>query len=86
MMFHQGAREVQLAALTALVIASDPASVMAETGRINARVELEYLYSDIENEDEITGEKTDSDLSRLKQKYDLELQKELFPFLEFSPH
>jgi hypothetical protein len=83
MMFQQGARGIQLAALTALVIASDPASVMAENGRINARLEAEYLYSDIENKDENTGEKTDSDLSRLKQKYDIELQKELFPFLEF---
>ena len=72
-----------MASVVALVITAAPANVMAEGGRINARSELEYQYSDISSKDNDTSETTDSEFSRLKQKYDLELQKEIFPFLEF---
>jgi hypothetical protein len=84
MMPQHSARRIQLASVVALVIASDPASVMAQEGaRVNVRANVEYQYADIESKDEDTGDRTDSDFSRLKQKYDVELQKELFPFLEF---
>jgi hypothetical protein len=83
MMPQQVARKIQFAAVVALVIASGPASVMAQGGRINLRADLEYQFSDIERKDNDTGEKTDSEFSRFRQKYDVDLQKELFPFLEF---
>jgi hypothetical protein len=83
MMPQQAARRIQLASVVALVIASGPASVMAEGGHINVRADLEYLFSDIERKDDNTGERTDSEFSRLKQKYDVDLQTELLPFLEF---
>jgi hypothetical protein len=83
MMPEQVARRILFASVVALVIASGPASVMAQGGRINLRADLEYLFSDIERKEDGTGERTDSEFSRLKQKYDVDLQTELFPFLEF---
>jgi len=79
----QATRRVQFLSVVALVIASAPASVMAQGGRIDLRADLEYQYSDIERKDSNTGERTDSEFSRFKQKYDVDLQRELFPFLEF---
>jgi len=72
-----------LASVVALVVAAGPASVMAQGGRINARADLEYQYSDAASKQKDTGETIDTEFSRFKQKYDLDLQKELFPFLEF---
>jgi hypothetical protein len=80
---QQAVRRIQFALVVALVIASGPPNVMAEGGRIGARVDLEYLFSDIERKDHNTGDRTDSEFSRLKQKYDVDLQTELLPFLEF---
>ncbi|MBW2543219.1 MAG: hypothetical protein JRF15_14130 [Deltaproteobacteria bacterium] len=71
-----------MASLAALVIASAPASVMAEGGQISVRADLEYQYADTEIKDEASGEKTDTDFSRFKHKYDVELRQELLPFLE----
>ncbi len=80
---QQAVRRIQYALVVALVIASAPPNVMAEGSRIGVRADLEYLFSDIERKDGDTGETTDSEFSRLKQKYDVDLQAELFPFLEF---
>jgi hypothetical protein len=66
-----------------LAIASMPATVLAEAGHLNVMVDLEYLYSENDAENDLTGETVDSDFSRLKQKYDIELQKELYPYLNF---
>jgi len=79
----QAARKIQFISVVALVIASAPASVMAQGGRINLRADLEYQYAEIERTDNDTREKTNSEFSRFKQKYDVDLQRELFPFLEF---
>jgi hypothetical protein len=81
MMPQQAVRRIQLASLAAVVIAASPAGVSAEGGRISLRADLEYLYAEAETKAEKTT--SDSEFSRLRQKYDVELQKEIFPFLEF---
>jgi hypothetical protein len=63
------------------VIACSPATVMAEGVDLNIMTDLEYLYSNIETEDKVTGEKTETDFSRFKQEYDIELLKEIYPYL-----
>jgi len=80
---QQAVRRIQLASLVALALSSDPLSALAEGGQINARADLEYQFSDIQSKDNSTGETTDTDFSRFKQKYDVDLQKEIFPFLQF---
>ncbi len=72
-----------MASLAALALSSAPPSALAEGGQINARADLEYQFSDIQSKDNSTGETTDTDFSRFKQKYDVDLQKEIFPFLQF---
>jgi hypothetical protein len=83
MMPLQATRRIQFVSVVALVIASAPAGVMAQSGRINLRADLEYQFADIETTDNDTDETINSEFSRFKQKYDVDLQKELFPFLEF---
>ncbi len=82
-MAQKAARGVQLAAVAALLLAADPATVMAQVGEITLRADLEYQFSDVESKDKATDEKTQSDYSRFKQKYDVDLRQELLPFLEF---
>lgn len=65
-----------------------PARAPAEGAQLNAQVDLEYIHSmtERENEDESSpafGEETDTEFSWLKQRYKLELRKELYPFLHF---
>jgi hypothetical protein len=58
-----------------------PATVCAEGEQLRVQTQLEYISADIEQENRATGEKTDSEFSFFRQKYDLEFQKTLFPYL-----
>jgi hypothetical protein len=60
-----------------------PATAWAEGGQLNVLVDLEYLFSTNDSENDLTGEEINTDFSRLRQKYDIELQKEIYPFLNF---
>ena len=63
--------------------AQAPAIELAEGAQLTIQSDLEYIGSDIETEDRRTGEKTDSEFSFFRQTYNMELQKELFPYLSF---
>jgi len=82
-MTQKAARRVQLAAVATLLLAADPANVMAQGGEFTLRTDLEYQFSDVESKEKATGTKTNSDFSRFKQKYEVDLRQELLPFLEF---
>jgi len=74
------------ALLSAVALA--PARAPAEAGQLNAQVDLEYIHSNTEreNEDETSpafGEEIDTTFSWFKQRYKLELRKELYPYLNF---
>jgi hypothetical protein len=79
----------QLAAWIRLVLvclfatALAPVTVLAEAGRIRFSTELEYRGSDADITNKQTGVETKSDFSFFQQVYDLEIQKEIFPYLEF---
>jgi hypothetical protein len=61
-------------------IASAPASVLAEGTQLSILADLEYLYSETDSEDD-DGNTLDTVFSRFEQKYDVDLQKEIYPFL-----
>ena len=64
------------------VIACSPETVLAEVGQLNIATDLEYLYSNIETRDKLTGLwTTETDSSRFKREYDIELLKEIYPYL-----
>jgi hypothetical protein len=68
---------VLLAAALPVVTAS------ADGGQIRIQADLEYIYSDVKTENKRTGEEVDSTFSYFKQRYNIELQKEIFPYLRF---
>jgi hypothetical protein len=65
------------------VMAAFPATVLAEGGHLNARIDLEFLGSNTETEDKETGETTETDFFRFEREYDIELQKEIYRYLSF---
>jgi hypothetical protein len=83
MMLEQVALWIRMTPVILLAIVSAPATVLAEAGRLNVMVDLEYLYAENETENDLTGERIDTDTSRFKRKYDIELQKEIYPYLDF---
>ena len=58
-------------------------AAFAEGGEIRIQADLEYIYSDIETEERDTGEKIDTTFSYFKQKYNIDIQKEIYPYLYF---
>ena len=66
-----------------LVAALCPASVLAEGGRIRVTADLQYTLTHADTEDKRNGDETEADRSFFLQQYDVELQKELFPYLNF---
>jgi hypothetical protein len=83
MMPEQVALWIRMTPVILLAVISTPATVLAEAGQLNVIVDLEYLYSESETKNDLTGEKIDTDSSRFKRKYDIELQKEIYPYLDF---
>jgi hypothetical protein len=61
--------------------ALSPAPGRAEGGQIRVQADLEYIYSDIDSEDLRNGDTENTVFSYFKQKYDVQLQKQLFPYL-----
>jgi hypothetical protein len=61
--------------------ALSPAPGWAQEGQIRVQGDLEYIYSDFDSENRQTGDKTESEFSYFKQKYDVQLQTQLFPYL-----
>jgi hypothetical protein len=72
-----------LAAVALLAILAFPATLRAEGGHIRVRADVEYFYSDIETEDKDTGDETQTDFYRWRQKYDVEVQRDIYEFLGF---
>lgn len=69
--------------LLLFAIAAVPTSASAEGTDLRIMADLEYLYSDIKTEDKPTGEESEQTFSYFRQKYNLSLTRELFPFLQF---
>jgi hypothetical protein len=61
-----------------------PATVLAAGGQLSVTADLEYLYGNVTTESKDTPEKIETEISRLKQEYDVELQKEIFPYLNLN--
>ena len=77
------AAHIRTGLVVLLVIAALPTAVRAEGTRLRLMADVEYLYSDIDTEDNETGEKTNSIYSYFRQKYNLDFFRELYPYLEF---
>ena len=65
-----------------------PRAVRAEGAQIRLQADVEYIHTDVArtNEDENSPdykEETDTDFSWLKERYKVELEKELYPYLKF---
>ena len=65
------------------VTAFSPATALAEGGRIRVSTELDYLATNADTRNKLTGEETETDRSYFLQLYNLEIQKELYPYLFF---
>jgi hypothetical protein len=61
--------------------ALSPADGLAEGIRMTG--ELKYVNTENQTETKATGEETDSDHSRFSQFYNIELQKQIFPYVSF---
>ena len=61
--------------------ALSPATGWAEGGQIRVQTDLEYILSDVDTTDKEDSFSTDTDFSFFKQKYDIQIQKELYPYL-----
>jgi len=60
-----------------------PLAVRAQEGQLRIQADIEYLLSNIETEDNESGETRTSDFSFLRQKYFIVAQKQVYPFLSF---
>ncbi len=60
-----------------------PVSAVAEGGRIRVSAELDYNLTHADTEDKRSGDETETDRSFFSQQYDVEIQKELYPYLNF---
>jgi hypothetical protein len=61
--------------------ALSPATGWAEAGQIRVQTDLEYILSDVDTQIKGIPGSVDTDFSYFKHKYDIQLQKELFPYL-----
>jgi hypothetical protein len=66
-----------LLSATALV----PAAGWAQGGQIRVQTDLEYILSGVDRKEKETSLTSHTDFSYFKQKYDIQLQKDLFPYL-----
>jgi hypothetical protein len=74
---------MRIASVLVFAIGLAPVTVLAEGGRIRVSAALEYIDSHADIEDKESGEKTRIDSSFFRQLYNVELQKEIFPYLNF---
>jgi hypothetical protein len=76
---------LRISALPPVLLATALASTaaFAESGDIRLQADLEYIYSDIETEEKATGEKTDATFSYFRRKYNIDIEKEILPYLRF---
>lgn len=65
-----------------LATALPPKTVTAEGLQTRIQTDLEYIYSDIDRDVKATGESTKTNFSYFKQKYDLDFQNQLYPYLK----
>jgi hypothetical protein len=59
-----------------------PTTALAEGSYLRILTELEYRYTDIETESKRNDDESDSQISWFKQRYDVDAQKEIFPYLD----
>ena len=65
------------------VTALSPPSALAEGGRIRVSTELDYTATNADIQNKRTGVESETDRSYFLQLYTLELEKEIFPYLDF---
>jgi len=62
-------------------VALSPSVALAEGDLLRLQADLEFIYSLIDTEADATGEETDTEFTYFKRQYDIEIQKELYPYL-----
>jgi hypothetical protein len=75
-----GLRSWMVAALLSAT-ALAPATAWAQGGQIRVQTDLEYILSSVDRKDKASSLTSHTDFSYFKQKYDIQLQKDLFPYL-----
>jgi len=82
-MAKQVALWIRIVPVFLFVTAFSPVAVLAEGGRIRASTDLIYIGTNADTKNKLTGEETETDRSYFLQQYDLEIQKEIYPYLSF---
>jgi hypothetical protein len=73
---------LRILSIVLLATVSTPLAVLAEGLRI--QTDLEYQTTTFDSKNTETGETIEGDFSRFSQLYDVDLQKELYPYLELN--